>query len=158
LVKLAGIVHDVGKIGVPEAVLTKNGRLTDEEFNLIRQHPEIGHRILGGIPPLAPVLPAVLHHHERFDGRGYPHGLAGKDIPVFARIIAIADTFDAMSSTRAYRAAMPREHVLRELSRSAGTQLDPEMVSEFVRMEFSGYDALIRANSSGELVSSTVTP
>jgi len=157
LVKLAGIVHDVGKIGVPEAVLTKNGRLTDEEFGLIRQHPEIGHRILSGIPPLAPVLPAVLHHHERYDGRGYPHGLAGEEIPVFARIIAIADTFDAMSSNRAYRAAMAREQVLNELSRSAGTQLDPHMVSEFVRMDFSGYDALIRANAEGQLAMS-ITP
>lgn len=152
LVRLAGIVHDVGKIGVPESVLSKNGKLTEEEFALIRRHPEIGYGILGGIPPLASVLPAVLYHHERYDGRGYPHGLEGTKIPAFARIIAIADTFDAMSSTRAYRAAMPREQVLNELRKSAGTQLDPAMVHEFVLMDFSGYDAMIRAQSPAEEV------
>src|SRR5690606_20290161 len=106
---IAGLVHDVGKIGVPEAVLCKPGRLTDEEFKLIKLHPEIGHRILRDIPQLADVLPGVLSHHERWDGKGYPHGLAGEEIPMFGRLIAIADSFDAMSSTRTYRSAMPRE-------------------------------------------------
>jgi putative nucleotidyltransferase with HDIG domain len=147
LVRLAGIVHDVGKIGVPEAVLTKAGKLTDSEFDSIKQHPAIGHRILSGIPPLAPVLPAVLHHHERFDGKGYPHGLAGEAIPFFARIVSIADTFDAMSSSRSYRPAMPRDRVLREMAASAGAQLDPSLVLTFVLMDFSGYDALMRSTA-----------
>jgi putative nucleotidyltransferase with HDIG domain len=147
LVRLAGIVHDVGKIGVPEAVLTKAGKLTDSEFDSIKQHPAIGHRILSGIPPLAPVLPAVLHHHERFDGKGYPHGLAGEAIPFFARIVSIADTFDAMSSSRSYRPAMPRDRVLREMAASAGAQLDPSLVLTFVLMDFSGYEALMRSTA-----------
>ncbi|MFZ4572853.1 MAG: HD-GYP domain-containing protein [Phycisphaerales bacterium] len=146
LVRLAGIVHDVGKIGVPEAVLTKAGKLTEAEFDLIRQHPEIGYRILGGIPPLAPVLPAVLHHHERFDGKGYPHGLSAESIPLFARIVSIADTFDAMSSSRSYRPAMSRSRVLREMAASAGSQLDPTLVLTFVLMDFAGYDALMRGD------------
>src|SRR5690606_26088192 len=124
-VHICGLLHDVGKIGVPEAVLCKPGRLNDEEFALITQHPAIGHRILKDIPMLEDVLPGVLHHHERFDGRGYPSGLAGQQIPLIARIIALADTFDAMSSTRSYRPAMPRERVLAEITREAGSQLDP---------------------------------
>lgn len=144
LARLAGLVHDVGKIGVPEAVLTKPGRLTDVEFEGIKQHPEIGHRILGGIPPLSAILPAVLHHHERFDGRGYPSGLAGRDIPFMARIVSVADTFDAMSSDRSYRPALPRARVLAEMTASGGKQLDADIVSAFTSIDFSGYDALIR--------------
>ncbi|MBX3403096.1 MAG: HD-GYP domain-containing protein [Phycisphaeraceae bacterium] len=142
-VRIAGLVHDVGKIGVPEAVLTKTGRLTDEEFEAIKQHPEIGHRILKDIPLLADVLPGVLHHHERFDGKGYPHGLAGDSIPVMARIIALADTFDAMSSSRSYRAAMPRAQVLAEVARCAGVQFDADLARRFVELDFSEYDHMV---------------
>ncbi len=104
--RIAGLVHDVGKIGVPESVLTKPGRLNDEEMNCIRLHPEIGYRILKDIPQLSDVLPGVLHHHERWDGNGYPTGLAGESIPLVARLIGLADAFDAMSSTRTYRPAL----------------------------------------------------
>lgn len=149
-VHVSGLVHDVGKIGVPEAVLTKRGRLTDEEFGLIKLHPAIGHNILKGIPLLADVIPAVLHHHERIDGRGYPAGLRGEQIPLYARILSVADTFDAMSSDRSYRPAMPREKVLAELQRSAGTQLDPALVEAFLKIDLSVYDQMVERHAKDE--------
>lgn len=150
-IRIAGLVHDVGKIGVPEAVLTKSGKLTDEEFGAIKKHPEIGHRILKDISALQDVLPGVLHHHERYDGRGYPHGLKGADIPEMARIIALADTFDAMSSTRSYRSAMPRPTVLQELQRCAGAQFDPELTRLFVTLDFAEYDRMVgEANAANQ--------
>jgi HD-GYP domain-containing protein (c-di-GMP phosphodiesterase class II) len=142
-VHICGLLHDVGKIGVPEAVLCKPGRLTDDEFEQIKLHPEIGHKILRDIPLLEDVLPGVLYHHERYDGKGYPHQLAGERIPLFARILALADTFDAMSSNRAYRPAMPREKVLSEIERCAGSQFDPKMAKAFVTLDFSEYDRLV---------------
>ncbi len=148
-IRVAGLVHDVGKIGVPEAVLTKTGKLTDEEFDLIKRHPQIGYNILRDIPQLADVLPGVLHHHERWDGRGYPTGLARETIPIQARILAIADTFDAMSSTRSYRPGMPRDRVLAELSASAGTQLDPQLVPVMLALDFSFYDELVARHAVG---------
>lgn len=142
-VRIAGLVHDVGKIGVPEAVLTKAGRLSDAEFDQIKRHPQIGFTILRDIPLLKDVLPGVLHHHERWDGRGYPSGLSAERIPELARIIAIADTFDAMSSTRSYRPAMARDRVLDELRRSAGTQLDAQLVPLVLQMDLAEYDELV---------------
>ncbi|MEX2217355.1 MAG: HD-GYP domain-containing protein [Phycisphaerales bacterium] len=142
-VHICGLVHDVGKIGVPEAVLSKPGRLTDEEFALIKLHPEIGHRIIRDIPMLEDVLPGVLYHHERWDGRGYPHGVKGAEIPLFARLLALADTFDAMSSTRSYRAAMPRPHVLAEIEKNAGAQFDPDLARRFVLLDFAEYDRIV---------------
>ncbi|MEZ6193028.1 MAG: HD-GYP domain-containing protein [Phycisphaerales bacterium] len=144
LIHTTGLVHDVGKIGVPEAVLCKAGKLTDEEFEQIKRHPTIGYRILEGIPSIGPVLPGVLHHHERWDGRGYPAGLAGKEIPQVGRMLALADTFDAMSSTRSYRPAMPRKAVLEEIRRCAGTQFDPTLVPLFVSLDFSDYDRMVQ--------------
>jgi HD-GYP domain-containing protein (c-di-GMP phosphodiesterase class II) len=138
--RIAGIVHDVGKIGVPEAVLTKPGRLTDEEFAQIKLHPGIGHHILQGIPRLNSVLPGVLWHHERWDGRGYPDKLAGDKIPLIARVLALADTFDAMSSTRSYRPALPRNKVLEEIVRCGGSQFDPELAPLFVKLDFAQFD------------------
>jgi HD-GYP domain-containing protein (c-di-GMP phosphodiesterase class II) len=142
-VRIAGLVHDVGKIGVPEAVLCKTGRLTDEEFALIKTHPEIGHRILKDIPHFDDVLPGVLRHHERWDGKGYPGGLAGEAIPLVARILALADTFDAMSSTRSYRPALPREKVLEDFRRCAGTQFDPALVERFLTLDFVEFDRMV---------------
>lgn len=147
-IRIAGLVHDVGKIGVPEAVLGKAGKLSDEEFNAIKRHPEIGHRILKDIPLLSDVLPGVLHHHERWDGRGYPHGLAGEAIPQQARIIALADTFDAMSSNRSYRSALKREQVLEEFRKCAGAQFDPGLVPAFLTLDFSEYDAMVSTAAS----------
>ena len=139
-VRIAGLVHDIGKIGVPEQVLRKPGRLSGQEFEHMKSHPAIGYHILRDIPLLDDVLPGVLHHHERFDGRGYPHGIAGESIPLMARIIALADSFDAMSSNRTYRAAMSRERVLSEIRRCAGSQFDPDLAAVFVRLDFRDYD------------------
>lgn len=140
---VAGIVHDMGKIGVPESVLGKPTRLTDAEFELIKRHPRIGYDILKDIPALRPMLPGVLHHHERWDGLGYPEGLAGENIPLIARVLALADAFDAMSSNRAYRPAMPREQVLAEVRRVSGTQFDPALVQHFVALDFHAYDGML---------------
>lgn len=147
-IHIAGVVHDVGKIGVREAVLCKAGRLTREEFEEIKKHPEIGARILRDVPQLQDVIPGVLYHHERIDGRGYPHGLSGYDIPVFARVIALADSFDAMSSTRTYRAALSREEVLREIRDCAGTQFDPALVPFLLEMDLSAYDEAVRRHKA----------
>jgi HD-GYP domain-containing protein (c-di-GMP phosphodiesterase class II) len=143
--RIAGLVHDMGKIGVPEAVLLKPGKLDESEFALLRKHPRIGYEMLRSIAPLAEVLPGVLHHHERYDGRGYPDGLAGESIPFIARVLALADTYDAMTSTRSYRPALPMEKVLSELSVCAGTQFDPALAK--VMLEIIEHDL-----SSGLLV------
>ncbi|GIW76212.1 MAG: hypothetical protein KatS3mg104_1275 [Phycisphaerae bacterium] len=131
-VYMAGLLHDVGKIGVPEAVLQKPGRLTDAEFDLMKQHPEIGARILRDVRQLEDVIPGVLHHHERFDGRGYPSGLAGENIPLLGRIICLADCFDAMTSNRTYRRALPFEVAMMEIKKGSGTQFDPVLAQAFM--------------------------
>ncbi len=150
-VRLCGILHDVGKIGVPEAVLCKNGRLTDEEFAKIKLHPEIGADMLKDLPSLQDIIPGVMHHHERWDGRGYPHGLAGEDIPELGRILALADTFDAMSSNRAYRSAMPREKVLAEIERCSGSQFEPRLAELFLQLDFTGYDEAVRDHAAQDI-------
>ena len=128
----AAILHDLGKIGVREGVLNKPGRLTDAEYGEIVRHPEVAMRILEPIPFFQPLLPAILHHHEWFDGRGYPGRLSGDRIPLASRIMAVADTFDAMTSTRAYRKALPVAEANAEIRRCAGTQFDPEIVPFFL--------------------------
>ncbi len=147
---IAGLVHDVGKIGVPETVLTKPGKLTEEEFAWIRKHPEMGYRILKDIPQLRDILPGVLYHHERFDGQGYPQGLHGDDIPLVARLIALADAFDAMSSTRTYRPSRSRDEVLQEILDCAGTQFDPELAPVFVQLDFTEYDRMFAEHRAKE--------
>ncbi len=142
-IRISGLVHDVGKIGVPEAVLCKTGRLNDEEFEQIKKHPRIGYNILKGIPKMADVLDGVLYHHERWDGRGYPDKLAGEAIPLYGRILGVADTFDAMSSTRSYRAAMPREQVFEEINKCSGTQFDPSLTGPFLGLDFTEYDEMV---------------
>jgi putative nucleotidyltransferase with HDIG domain len=138
-VYLSGLLHDVGKIGVPEAVLCKPGKLTTEEFDAIKKHPEIGAQILGNIKQLQDIIPGVLYHHERWDGRGYPFGKKAEDIPLIGRIICVADCFDAMSSTRTYRAALTLETVLEEIRRCAGTQFDPTLAAVFLQLDFAPY-------------------
>jgi len=133
-VYMAGLLHDVGKIGVPETVLQKTGRLTAEEFELMKKHPEVGARILRDIKQIADIIPGVLHHHERFDGKGYPSALAGYDIPIMGRIICLADCFDAMTSNRTYRKALPLEVALTEIRRCSGTQFDPALTEAFLRI------------------------
>lgn len=128
---MSGLLHDIGKIGIDDAVLRKPGMLTDEEFEHIKQHPELGYRILADIKQLSDVLPAVLHHHEQWDGRGYPFKLASEQIPLIARIVAVADAFDAMSSDRPYRKGMPEEKVHDVFRRGAGKQWDPAVIEAF---------------------------
>jgi putative two-component system response regulator len=140
---IAGLVHDIGKIGVPEYVLLKDGGLTDDEFASIRKHPEIGARILRDIPQMEDILGGVLSHHEKFDGSGYPHGISGNDIPLVARMISLADTFDAMSSSRTYRNAMTRNFVLDEMKRVSGSQFDPELSELFFNLDFSRWEQMM---------------
>lgn len=128
---LAGILHDIGKIGIPDRVLLKNGPLTDEEFEIIQRHPEIGHRIVERLGHLHFVLPGILYHHERWDGKGYPHGLSGESIPLMARIMAVADAFDAMTSSRPYRNAMPVEKASSIVFGGGGQQWDAQIVECF---------------------------
>jgi HD-GYP domain-containing protein (c-di-GMP phosphodiesterase class II) len=123
--KLASILHDVGKIGVPDAILLKPGPLSDAEWQIMRLHPAIGEQMLRPIDFLTSVLPIVRHHHERWDGGGYPDGLIEKDIPLGSRIIAVCDTFDAMISDRPYRKGLPVAVAIEELLRCSGTQFDP---------------------------------
>ncbi|MGW2486927.1 HD-GYP domain-containing protein [Streptomyces sp. NPDC001606] len=133
VLRFAGILHDVGKLGVPTRLLRKDGPLTPEERRVIELHPEYGHEMVRGISFLGEARAAILHHHERLDGSGYPYGLAGGQIPECARVVAVADAFDAMTSTRTYSRARPVEAALAELERCAGTQFDPRMVRALVR-------------------------
>ena len=132
-VQLAGVLHDVGKIGVPDAILTKPGALTPEEFAIIKEHPVTGERMLRAVPFLHDILPAVRHHHERWDGRGYPDGLAGEAIPRDAAILMVADSFDAMTSSRTYRPALPTSEACRRVREGSGTQFSPQVVAAFER-------------------------
>jgi HD-GYP domain-containing protein (c-di-GMP phosphodiesterase class II) len=133
--RLCGLVHDIGKIGVSEDVLRKPGKLTDEEFQQIAAHPVIGHDILRGIPRMSDVLSGVLHHHERFAGGGYPHGISGEKIPLLGRLISIADALDAMTTSRTYRGARPMSAALEEITRCAGTHFDPELAKAIVSID-----------------------
>jgi putative two-component system response regulator len=133
-IRLAGLVHDIGKIGVREAVLNKPGSLSDEEFEHVRLHSVTGERILKPIVDDGEVLKAVRHHHERYDGTGYPDGLKGEQIPQLARIIAVADTFDAMTSERPYRKALTKDVACAEVERCRGTQFDPEAADAFLEV------------------------
>ncbi|HZU34339.1 MAG TPA: HD-GYP domain-containing protein [Gemmataceae bacterium] len=132
---LAGLLHDIGKIGVPDAILGKKGPLTDEEFEQIKQHPTIGYRILADLKPIRHLLPGVLYHHERYDGKGYPEGLAGEAIPLLARVLAVADSYDAMSTARPYRTAMPHPRVEEILRSGSGSQWDPRIIEAFLRCQ-----------------------
>ncbi|MCO5991744.1 HD-GYP domain-containing protein [Actinoallomurus rhizosphaericola] len=131
-VRYAGMLHDVGKLGVPTKVLQKSGALTEEEFAAIQLHPMRGLEIVRDIGFLDEALAGIMHHHERMDGTGYPMGLAGSEIPEFARVISVADAFDSMTSTRSYRPAMSNEAGMAELRRCAGTHFDPALVDAFV--------------------------
>ena len=128
------LLHDVGKIGVPDAILRKPGKLTPEEWIEMRKHPEIGDRILQGIEFLDGARPIVRSHQERYDGKGYPSGLRGKEIPLGARIFAVVDTLDAMTSNRPYRQALPFEAAYEEIRRFRGIQFDPDVVDSFLRI------------------------
>jgi putative nucleotidyltransferase with HDIG domain len=132
LVAQAGLLHDIGKIGVPERVLTKRGPLAEDEWALMRQHPVIGAQITAPFEFLAAGAQAIRHHHERWDGTGYPDGLAGEAIPLSARIVAVADVYDALTTDRPYRAALPRGEAVAHLMAAAGRTLDARVVAAFV--------------------------
>ncbi len=129
-----GLLHDLGKIGIGSAILDKPGRLTDEEMSAVREHPQIGADILAPIEPFADVIPIVRHHHERYDGKGYPLGLAGEEIPLVARVLQVADVYDALTSDRPYRKALTEEEVVEDFRSVAGSQFDPEVVSAFIAL------------------------
>ncbi len=132
--RLAGLLHDIGKIGIDESILRKPSKLTDIEFQEIKKHPVYAANILGTIPQMKEIIPAIKYHHERYDGNGYPDGLKDGDIPYFARILSIADTFDAMSSNRPYRDALPLEMCLQEIKICSGTQFDPEISNVAIKV------------------------
>jgi hypothetical protein len=131
----AGLVHDVGKLSVPDAILSKPGRLTAEEYDVVKEHPMRGFEVIGRIASLHEELPGVLHHHEWYDGSGYPHGLRGEEIPLAARILAVADVYDALTSERPYRGALSPDEALAHLRRMAGIQFDGKVVGAFARIE-----------------------
>lgn len=149
-IHMMGLLHDVGKIGVPDEVINKPGKLTPEEFELIKQHPAVGSKILENIKAMPRLHVGARSHHERYDGSGYPDGLAGKDIPEEARIIAVADAYDAMSSYRSYRDKLPQDKIRAEILAGKGTQFDPDLADIMVAMidEDTDYDMCERKEIS----------
>lgn len=140
--EIGGLFHDIGKIGVPDSILRKESRLTDDEYSEIKNHPSIGAHILSSAEIFTDIIPIVKHHHEKYDGKGYPSQLKGEEIPYLARIAAIADTFDAMTSKRTYRDALPIDTVLSEFERCKGTQFDPKLADVFLEILKNHYDEI----------------
>jgi HD-GYP domain-containing protein (c-di-GMP phosphodiesterase class II) len=137
-IRIGALLHDIGKIGIADTVLQKPGRLTEEEFALIKQHPEIGRRILEGVQGFAPYLAAVELHHENWDGTGYPRGQSGEQTPLAARIIHVSDAYDAMTTDRPYRGGMSHDKAILILREFAGRQFDPRVVEAFTNLEVFG--------------------
>jgi HD-GYP domain-containing protein (c-di-GMP phosphodiesterase class II) len=133
LLKLSAVLHDIGKIGIEDRILRKQAPLNDEEAACMRRHPLYGVEILKHVPQLKEIIPGMLYHHEKPDGKGYPEGLKDRDIPLTAKIISVADTYDAMTTTRPYRAGLPDEAALGELKKYSGTQFDAEIVEAFFK-------------------------
>lgn len=155
------LLHDIGKIGIPDAVLNKPAKLNAEEFEMIKKHPIIGGEILKEIHTIPHVQEGALFHHERYDGKGYPHGLKGRDIPLYGRIVCIADTYDAMSTDRVYRKKIPTDQIIAEYEKYKGTQFDPNLTNLFVRMLKNGYTVendtvLDEPQSEGSILLDTV--
>jgi HD-GYP domain-containing protein (c-di-GMP phosphodiesterase class II) len=136
-IKAAALLHDIGKVAIPDAILNKAGPLDDEEWKLMKDHTVVGERILRAIPGLGSVARIVRHEHERWDGSGYPDGIAGEEIPIGARIILACDAYHAMTSDRPYREAMPHGEAIKELTKGAGTQFDPAVVETLVGLLYS---------------------
>ena len=134
ILRIGGLFHDIGKIGIPDHILLKKGKLTGEEYLEIMKHPSIGKQILSNASIFRDIIPIVYYHHERFDGRGYPSHLKGKDIPFLARVVTVADTFDAMTSRRSYRDELDFNYVKRTIKESEGTQFDPEVAEAFLNV------------------------
>lgn len=143
ILRIGGLFHDIGKIGVPDSILLKEAKLTSEEYSEIKNHPSIGKQILSNASIFKDMIPIVYHHHERFDGTGYPAGLAGENIPLFARIAAVADTFDAMTTKRSYRNALPLDIVRAEIEKCSSTQFDPAITKVFLDILDHHYDEIL---------------
>ena len=142
--KVGGLFHDIGKIGIPDSILLKESKLTDDEYSEIKNHPSIGAHILCNAEVFKDIVPIVKHHHERYDGNGYPGKLKGEEIPYMARIAAVADTFDAMTSKRTYRNALDLDVVKSEIERCSGTQFDPEIAKVFLDILNNQYDEILK--------------
>ena len=142
ILKIGGLFHDIGKIGIPDSILLKESKLSDEEYSQIKNHPMIGVHMLGDAAIFTDILPIVKHHHERYDGTGYPGQLVGDDIPYVARIAAVADTFDAMTSKRSYRDSLPIDVVRAEIERCSGTQFDPNIAKVFLDIMDNDFDLI----------------
>ncbi len=142
ILRVGGLFHDIGKIGIPDSILLKESKLTDDEYSEIKSHPAIGAHILCNAEVFKDIIPIVKHHHERYDGKGYPGQLKGKDIPYFARIATIADAFDAMTSKRTYRNSLPIDVVKAEIEKNLGTQFDPEIGKVFLDILNNNYDKI----------------
>ena len=140
--RIGGLFHDIGKIGIPDSILLKPAKLTDDEYSQIKNHPSIGAHILGNATIFKEIIPIVKHHHEKYDGNGYPSRLKGEEIPYMARIAAVADTFDAMTSRRSYRGPIDIEHVKEEIKRCEGTQFDPQIAEVFLDILNNDYDKI----------------
>lgn len=132
--RVAGLLHDIGKIGIQDDILKKKGKLTKEEYEIIKTHVEKSVEMIHFLPHMNYVIPAVLSHHERYDGKGYPNGIKGKEIPILGRILAVCDSFDAMVSRRAYKERLSVEYAIGELERGKGTQFDPDVAQAFIEM------------------------
>ena len=143
ILKIGGLLHDIGKVGMPDSILLKESKLSDDEYSQIKNHPTIGAHILGNATVFQDIIPIVKYHHERYDGRGYPSQLAGTDIPLIARITAVADAFDAMTSKRTYRDSLPIEKVKEEIERCSGTQFDPETAKLFLGILNNEYNSIL---------------
>ena len=151
--ELASLLHDIGEIGIPDRILTKPGPLTPEEEEHMMRHPEISVRMLRNLSELEPLIPAVLHHHERFDGSGYPHGLFEQAIPVAARLLAAADAIDAMTTDRPYRSGLGVATAMTELGDCAGPQFDPDVVGAFEQAYHAGeLDAILGTRTTDAAV------
>jgi HD-GYP domain-containing protein (c-di-GMP phosphodiesterase class II) len=155
--KIAAILHDIGKIGIEDKILRKKHKLTEEEYKEMQKHPLIGAEIIGHIKQLKDVIPGMRYHHERADGKGYPEGLNGADIPLIARIISVADTYDAMTTTRPYHSALTESEAIAELKRCAGLQFDNAVVDAFIHA-FENGDIQTGIGSNAHLISNHAKP
>ncbi len=148
--EMGALLHDIGKIGVPDNILNKPGRLTPEEYEVVKRHPEFGWTVIRKLPGLEQTSLYVLHHHENFDGTGYPARLKGSEIPIGSRIVSVIDAFDAMVSSRPYRNGLPIAEAIRRLHEASGTQFDPSVIQSFVPIAASEMTAVLEAVGIGE--------
>ena len=149
--KIGGLFHDIGKIGIPDSILLKETSLTDDEYSQIKNHPAIGKHILSNATVFQDIIPIVFHHHEKYDGKGYPMKLAGESIPLLARIASLADTFDAMTSKRSYRNALALETVIEEIKTCSGTQFDPKIAAVFLTILENHYEEIEKIQNHTKL-------